>query len=107
MWSVTPTLGYRQGCFNPRWLGVHHSPDVCHVQHALSKAGASMAAKQWAVAKALATAEETLNQVQERAQSDTAQPERRGPGRPPKAVPSLARAEQEVEAARQQGIDQW
>jgi len=66
-----------------------------------------MAAKQWAVAKALATAEETLNQVQERAQSDTAQPERRGPGRPPKAVPSLAQAEQEVEAARQQGRDQW
>ena len=47
-------------------LGAHHSPDLFHVQHELSKAvSAPMAAKQRAAAKALEKAEETLKRVQE------------------------------------------
>jgi hypothetical protein len=83
-------------------LGAHHSPDLFHVQHALSKAvAAPMAVKQRAAEKAVTTAEETLNRMQEHPQSDNAQPERRRPGRPPKVAPSLEQAKQEVEAARQ------
>jgi hypothetical protein len=83
-------------------LGVHHSPDLFHVQHELRKAvGAPMAAKQRAAEKAVATAEEQLTRVQEHPQNDRTQPGQRGPGRPPKPVPSLAQATQEVEAARQ------
>src|SRR4029453_6098930 len=45
-------------------LGAHHSPDLFHVQHELSKAvSAPMAATQRAAAKALAKVEETLNRV--------------------------------------------
>jgi hypothetical protein len=84
-------------------LGAHHSPDLFHVQHELSKAvSMPLAAKQRAAEKAVATAEETLTRVQEHTQSDNAQPVRRGPGRPPKVAPSHAQAKQEVEAARQQ-----
>ena len=80
-------------------LGAHHSPDIFHVQHELSKAvAAPMAAKQRAAEKAVATAEEVLQQAQ--AQSVHTQPERRGPGRPPKVAPSLEQAMQTVEAAR-------
>ena len=80
-------------------LGAHHSPDIFHVQHELSKAvAAPIAAKQRAAAKAVATAEEVLQQAQ--AQSVHTQPGRRGPGRPPKAAPSLEQAVQAVEAAR-------
>ena len=47
-------------------LGAHHSPDVFHVQHELSKAvSAPMAAKQRAAVKAATKAEETLKRVQE------------------------------------------
>jgi hypothetical protein len=82
-------------------LGAHHSPDLFHVQHELIKAvAAPMAVKQRAAEKALTTAEETLARVQEHTQSDNVQAGRRGPGRPPKATLSLARAEQAVEAAR-------
>src|SRR3989441_12106036 len=66
-------------------LGAHHSPDVFHVQHELSKAvSAPMAAKQRAAAKVVTTAAETLKQVQARPQSPNVPLERRGPGRPPK-----------------------
>jgi Family of unknown function (DUF6399) len=83
-------------------LGVHHSPDLFHVQHELSKAVAvPMAAKQRAAEKAMAAAEETLSRVHQHTPSASAPPERRGPGRPPKAVPCLEQAMQEVEVARQ------
>jgi hypothetical protein len=59
-----------------------------------------LAAKQCAAAKAVATAEAPLEQAQ--SQSIHAQPEHRGPGRPPKAAPSLEQATQAVEAARQE-----
>lgn len=84
-------------------LGAHHSPDLFHVQHELSKAvSAPMAAKQRAAAKASTTAEETLKQVQVQPQSPNVPLERRGPGRPPKVTPSLEQAVQEVEATRQE-----
>jgi len=84
-------------------LGAHHSPDIFHVQHELSKAVAGpIAAKQRAAEKAVVTAEATLRQVQTHLQSADAQPERRGPGRPPKAAPRLEQAQQEVEATRQE-----
>ena len=74
---------------------------VFHVQPELIKAvAAPMAVKQWATEKALMTAEETLARVQEHTHSDNVQAGRRGPGRPPKATPSLAQAEQAIEAAR-------
>jgi hypothetical protein len=74
-------------------LGVHHSPDLFHVQHELSKAvAAPMATKQRAAEKAVTTAAEQLSRVQEHTQRVDAQPERRGPGRPPKAAPSLEQA---------------
>ena len=84
-------------------LGAHHSPDLLHGQHELSKAvAAPMAAKQRAAAKAVTTAAEQLSRVQEHIQHVDAQPERRSPGRPPKAVPSPEQAQQEVEATRQE-----
>jgi hypothetical protein len=80
-------------------LGAHHSPDVFHVQHELSKAvSAPMAAKQRAAAKALQTAEETLKRVQEHLDA----PPKRGPGRPPKAAACLEQVIQDVETARQE-----
>src|SRR5215467_1190870 len=48
-------------------LRAHHSPDLFHVQHELSKAvTAPLAGKQRAAAKAVTQAEETLTRVQER-----------------------------------------
>ena len=83
-------------------LGARHSPDVFHVQHELVKAvAAPMAAKQRAAEKAVKAVEEILQQAQEHAQRDNTAPERRGPGRPPKAPPCLEQAQQEVEAAHQ------
>jgi hypothetical protein len=84
-------------------LGAHHSPDLFHVQHELSKAvAAPMAAKQRAAEKAVATAEAQLNRVQAHTQSAGRLPERRGLGRPPKVALCLAQAEQEVAVARQE-----
>ncbi len=84
-------------------LGVHHSPDLFHVQQELSKAvAASLATKQRAAEKAAAKAEETLTRVHEHLDNATDAPEKRGPGRPPKAVVSLEQVEQDVEAARQE-----
>jgi len=77
-------------------LGAHPSPDLCHVPQALSKAvAAPMAAKQRAAARALKTAEETLQRVQEFLDA----PAQRGPGRPPKAA-SLAQGALHGVAAR-------
>ena len=82
-------------------LGAHHSPDLFHVQHELSKAvAAPMAVKQRAAAKAVAQAEETLNRVQERLAPTNGEPVKRGPGRSPKAVVSLEQVVQAVEATR-------
>jgi hypothetical protein len=82
-------------------LGAHHSPDLCHGQHELSKAiSAPLAAKQRAAHKAIAQAEETLNRVQAHLDPATGTPAKRGPGRPPKAAASLEQVAQDVEAAR-------
>ena len=84
-------------------LGAHHSTALFHGQHELSQAVAvPMAAKQRAAEKAVSTAEETLQQAQEHVQRDHAEPQRRGPGRPPQAPPCLEQVQQEVEAARQE-----
>jgi Family of unknown function (DUF6399) len=83
-------------------LGVHHSPDLFQAQHELSKAVAvPMAATQRAAEKAMAAAAETLRRVHQHTPSASAPPERRGPGRPPKAVPCPEQAMQEGEVARQ------
>jgi hypothetical protein len=84
-------------------LGVHHSPDLCHVQHELSKAvSAPMAAKQRAAHRATAKVEETLKRVHEHLDNATDKPDKRGPGRPPKVAVSLEQIEQTVDAARQE-----
>ena len=84
-------------------LGAHHSPDLFHVQHELSKAvSAPMAAKQRAAHKAVAQVEETLHRAQERLDNTNGEPAKRGPGRPPKAAGSLEQVTQAVEAARQE-----
>jgi hypothetical protein len=83
-------------------LGAHHSPDVFHVQHELSKAvSAPMASKQRAAAQAATQAEETLKRVQERLDHANDEPAKRGPGRPPKGATSLEQVAQVVAAARQ------
>src|SRR5262249_30682438 len=82
-------------------LGAHHSPDLFHVQHELSKAvSAPMAAKQRAAEKALKTAEETLQRVHEHLDTADGAPAKRGPGRPPKAAVSLEQVAQNIAAAR-------
>src|SRR5438445_8668701 len=71
-------------------LGAHHSPDLFHVQHELSKAvAAPLAVKQRAAAKVVAKAEERLTQVQEHLDNATNTPAERAPGRPLKVVASL------------------
>src|SRR5262249_10121150 len=81
-------------------LRAHHSPDLFHVQHELSKAvAAPLAVKQRAAAKAVAQAEETRKRVHERFDNANDAPAKRGPGRPPKVTPSLAQAAQDVAAA--------
>ena len=83
-------------------LGAHHSPDVFHVQHELSKAvSASLAVKQRAAAKAMTKAEEMLTRMHEQLHDTNNEPVKRGPGRPPKVAASLEQAAWEVEAARQ------
>jgi hypothetical protein len=83
-------------------LGAHHSPDLFHGQHELSKAvSAPLAATQRAAAKVVVQAEETLHRVQERVHTTPGEPYKRGPGRPQKATPCLEQVAQEVEAARQ------
>jgi hypothetical protein len=82
-------------------LGAHHSPDLFHVQHELSKAvAAPLAVKQRAAAKAVVQAEETLHRVQERLDHTNGEPVKWGPGRPPKAVARLEQGIQAVATAR-------
>ena len=84
-------------------LGAHHSPDLFHVQHELVKAvSGPMATKQRAAAKAATEAHERLEQGQGQLQGAGAAPEKRGPGRPPKATASLEQLAQEAQAARQE-----
>jgi hypothetical protein len=84
-------------------LGAHHSPDFFHVQHELVKAvGGPMATKQRAAAKAVAAAQEQLEQGQGQLQGAGDAPDKRGPGRPPKATASLEQLEWEAQAARQE-----
>jgi hypothetical protein len=84
-------------------LGAHHSPDLFHVQHELSKAvSAPMAVKQRAAAKAVAQAEETLKRGHEYLANANSAPEKRGPGRPPKAAACLEQVAQDEGTARQE-----
>jgi len=84
-------------------LGAHHSPDLFHVQHELVKAVCGpMATKQRAAAKAVAAAQEQLEQGQGQLQGAGDAPDKRGPGRPPKATASLEQLEWEAQAARQE-----
>jgi hypothetical protein len=84
-------------------LGVHHSPDLFHVQHELSKAvAAPLAAKQRAATKAMAQAEETLKRVQESHDDSNGACDKRGPGRRPKVAACLAQVTQDVATARQE-----
>ena len=82
-------------------LGAHHSPDLFHVQHELVKAvSGPMAAKQRAAAKAATEAQERFEQGQRHVQGVGDAPQKRGPGRPPKAAASLEQLAQEVQATR-------
>jgi Family of unknown function (DUF6399) len=82
------------------YLEAHHSPDLFHVQHELSKAVcAPMATKERAAHKAVTEAREQLEQIQTHLHGTDDEPEKRGPGRPPKAPVSLEQAEQALEAA--------
>jgi hypothetical protein len=79
--------------------GAPHSPDLFPGQHALSQAvSAPRAVKQRAAAKAGAQAEETRMRVHAYRAHGT--PDRRGPGRPPKAVARLEQAAQDVATTR-------
>jgi hypothetical protein len=81
-------------------LGAHHSPDLFHVQHELSKAvSAPLAVKQRAAAKAAAKADEMLKRVPEHCPTANSEPEKRGPGRPAKVAASFEQVKQNVEAA--------
>jgi hypothetical protein len=80
-------------------LGAHHSPDLFHVQHELSKAVcAPLAIKARAADKALTEAKAQLEQVQARLESPSDEPEKRPPGRPPKAPRSLEQAQLALDA---------
>jgi len=84
-------------------LGAHHSPDLFHVQHELVKAvSGPMATKQRAAAKAATEAQERREQGQGQLQGGGEAPEKRGPGRPPKATASLEQLAQEAQATRQE-----
>jgi hypothetical protein len=81
-------------------LGAHHSPDLFHVQHELSKAvAAPLAVKQRAAAKVVAQAEEMPTRVHEHLDNATSTPTKRGPDRPPKAGASLEQVAQAIIAA--------
>jgi hypothetical protein len=81
-------------------LGVPHAPDLFHVQHERSKAVcAPLATKERAADKALTEAKEQRDQRQARLESVDEQPEKRGPGRPPKEPMSPEQAQLALEAA--------
>ncbi len=82
------------------YLEAHHSPDLFHVQHELVKAvSGPMAAKERAAHKAVTGAREQLEWLQSDPQSTGDEPDKRGPGRPPKEPVSLEQAEQALKAA--------
>jgi helix-turn-helix, Psq domain len=84
-------------------LGVHHSPDLFHVQHELVKAVCGpMATKQRAAGKAATEAQERLERGQGQLQGAGDAPAKRGSGRPPKAIASLEQLEREAQAANQE-----
>jgi hypothetical protein len=84
-------------------LEAHHSPDLFHVQHELVKAvSGPMATKERAAHKAATEAQEQLEQMPTHLQPARNEPQKRGPGRPPKAPGSLEQAEQVLEAARRE-----
>jgi hypothetical protein len=84
-------------------LGAHHSPDLFHVQHELVKAvSGPMATKQRAAGKAATEAHQRLEQVQGQLQGAGGEPQKRGPGRPPKNTASLEQLAQAAEVARQE-----
>ena len=84
-------------------LEAHHSPDLFHVQHELSTAVcAPLATKERAADKALTEARERLDQLPVRLESAGDQPDKRGPGRPPKEPMSLEQAQEALEAARRE-----
>ena len=85
------------------YLEAHHSPDLFHVQHELVKAvSGPMATKERAAHKAATEAQEQLEQMPTHLQPARNEPQKRGPGRPPKAPVSLEQAEQVLEAARRE-----
>ena len=82
------------------YLEAHHSPDLFHVQHELVKAvSGPIATKERAAHKAVTAAQEQLEQLQTDPQNAGGEPEKRCPGRSPKAPVSLEHAEQALEAA--------
>ncbi len=81
-------------------LEAHHSPDVFQVQHDLSKAVcAPLAAQERAAHQAATEAHAPLEQGQAHLHTAGDEPEKRGPGRPPKAPVRLEQAQQALEAA--------
>jgi len=85
------------------YLEAHHSPDLFHVQHELVKAvSGPMATKERAAHKAVTEAQEQLERVQTHPPSTGDEPDKRGPGRPPKEPVSLEHAEQVLEAANRE-----
>ena len=82
-------------------LGAQHSPDLLHVQPALSTAvSAPMAANQRAAAQALAQVEETRHRVHEPLGNAATERHRRGASCPPQAAARLQQGAQDGEAAR-------
>src|SRR5215510_11091147 len=85
------------------YLEAHHSPDLFHVQHELVKAvSGPMATKERAVQKTVSEATEQLARLQSDQQSAGDEPEKRRPGRPPKAPMRLEHAEHTLETARRE-----
>jgi hypothetical protein len=85
------------------YLEAHHSPDLFHVQHELVKAvSGPMATKERAAHQAVTEAAEQLERLQSEPQSTDDEPEKRGPGRPPKTPMSREQAEQALETARRE-----
>ena len=84
-------------------LEAHHSPDLFHVQHELSKAVcAPMATKVRAAHKTLSEAQETLEQVQANLHTASAEPLQGGLEPPPKESGRFEHAQQALETARRE-----
>jgi hypothetical protein len=81
-------------------LGAHHSPDLFHVQHERNNAVcAPLATTERAADKALTAAKEQREQAQTRLATASNPPEKRGPGRPPKASMRLEHAQLALKTA--------